>query len=142
MVSDRTSLSPFVASAVCSSTVLPTHEKGRPRGTVGKAPASEARGTGFEPPWLVQTVALGIATPYAGWKQRGGCHPSAWSGGHSITPGTGRSSLKRVSISHPFAVSAMKHSIFLSEYYPLASVNFISAVLSFSAAGLGCQLKR
>ena len=29
---------------------------GRPRGTVGKAPASEARGTGFEPPWsrLVQ----------------------------------------------------------------------------------------
>ena len=27
---------------------------GRPRGTVGKASASEARGTGFEPPWLVQ----------------------------------------------------------------------------------------
>ena len=28
--------------------------KGRPRGTVGKASASEARGPGFEPPWLVQ----------------------------------------------------------------------------------------
>ena len=27
---------------------------GRPRGTVGKASASEARGPGFEPPWLVQ----------------------------------------------------------------------------------------
>ena len=28
--------------------------EGRPRGTVGKASASEARGPGFEPPWLVQ----------------------------------------------------------------------------------------
>ena len=28
--------------------------KGRPRGAVGKASASEARCTGFEPPWLVQ----------------------------------------------------------------------------------------
>ena len=27
---------------------------GRPRGTVGKASASEAGGPGFEPPWLVQ----------------------------------------------------------------------------------------
>ena len=27
---------------------------GRPRGTVGKAAASEARRPGFEPPWLVQ----------------------------------------------------------------------------------------
>ena len=27
---------------------------GRPRCTVGKASASEARGPGFEPPWLVQ----------------------------------------------------------------------------------------
>ena len=27
---------------------------GRPRGTVGKASASDARGPGFEPPWLVQ----------------------------------------------------------------------------------------
>ena len=27
---------------------------GRPRGTVGKASASEARGPGFKPPWLVQ----------------------------------------------------------------------------------------
>ena len=27
---------------------------GRPRGTVGKASASEARGPGFDPPWLVQ----------------------------------------------------------------------------------------
>ena len=28
--------------------------KGRPRGTVGKASVSEARGPGFVPPWLVQ----------------------------------------------------------------------------------------
>ena len=28
----------------------------RPRGTVGKASASEARGPGVEPPWLVQRL--------------------------------------------------------------------------------------
>ena len=33
---------------------MKNHKYGRPRGTVGKAPASAARGPGFEPPWLVQ----------------------------------------------------------------------------------------
>ena len=32
-------------------------------------------------------VALGIATPFAGWKRRGGCNPSDWSEGLSVSPG-------------------------------------------------------
>ena len=42
-----------IACFRCLSKVL-KEELGRPRGTVGKASASEARGSGFEPPWLVQ----------------------------------------------------------------------------------------
>ena len=54
---------------------------------MGKASASKARGPGFVPPWLVQTVALGIVTPFAGWKRRGGWNPSDYSGGLSVSPG-------------------------------------------------------
>ena len=60
---------------------------GRPRGTVGKASASEARGTGFEPPSMVQTVALGIVTPFAGWKRRGGLEPIRLMGRAQCFPG-------------------------------------------------------
>ena len=52
---------PFRAHGRCRRRRYPSKElhaesanPGRPRGTVGKASASEARGTGFEPPWLVQ----------------------------------------------------------------------------------------
>ena len=70
---------------------------GRPRGTVGKAPASEARGSGLEPPWLVQRSR---------WKSRplslvgngagAVTHPTDRKG--SVFPrGTGRFLIKRVS---------------------------------------------
>ena len=43
-----------IASFRCLSDETHISDMGRPHGTMGKASASEARGPGFEPPWLVQ----------------------------------------------------------------------------------------
>ena len=83
-------------------------ETGRPRGTMGKASASEARGTGFEPPWLVQMVALGIVTlSLVGSGAGTGTHPIDRAG--AVLPrGTGRFLVIKGALMYPFAVSAMK----------------------------------
>ena len=68
---------------------------GRPRGTVGKASASEARGPGFEPPWLVQRSRSG-SRPFSlvGNGAGAGTHPIDRKG--SVFPrGTGRFLVKK-----------------------------------------------
>ena len=78
---------------------------------MGKASASEARSSGFEPPWLAQrsrweSRPLSLVGNGAGAVT----HPTDWAG--SVFPrGTGRFLVQRVSISHPFAVSAKQHSV-------------------------------
>ena len=88
---------------------------GRRRGTVGKASASEARGPGFEPPWLVQRSRRWESRPLSLIGNGVGAvtHPIDREG--SVLPwGTGAVfSLKRVSKSHPFAVSAKEDSVVL-----------------------------
>ena len=84
------------------------HFLGRPRGTVGKASASEARGPGFEPPWLLQrsrweSRPLSLVGNGAG----AGTHPIDWAG--AVFPrGTGRFLVIKGALMYPFAVSAMK----------------------------------
>ena len=85
--------------------------QGRPRGTVGKASASEARGTGFEPPWLVQ---------WSRWESRplsmvgngAGAVTHPIHRASTVFPrGTGRLLVKKGVLMHPFAVSVKKHSV-------------------------------
>ena len=86
--------------------------QGRPRGTVGKAPASEARGPGFEHLWLVQrsrweSRPLSLAGNGAGAvtlliDRKGSVFPR----------GTGRFLVIKGVLMHPFAVSAKKDSVF------------------------------
>ena len=87
---------------------VPAPGLGRPRGTVGKASASEARGTGFEPPWLVQwsrweSRPLSLVGNGAG----AGTQPIDRKG--AVFPrGTGRFLVIKGALMYPFAVSAMK----------------------------------
>ena len=88
-----------------------TDPKGRPRGTVGKASASETRGSGFEPPWLVQRLRW-ESRPFSLVKNGAGAVTLLIDREGTVFPGAiGRFFDKRVSISHPFAVSAKKDSV-------------------------------
>ena len=93
------------------------NELGRPRGTVGKASASEARGPGFEPPWLVQrsrweSRPLSLVGNGAG----AGTHPIHRAG--AVFPrGTGRFLVKKGVLMYPFAVSAMKQPVVFVRFF-------------------------
>ena len=80
---------------------------------MGKASASEARGTGFEPPWLVQwsrweSRPLSLVGNGAGAVT----HPIDRAG--TVFPrGTDPFLVEKGVLMHPFAVSAKKHSVVL-----------------------------
>ena len=101
----------------------------RPRGgTVGKASASEARGPGFEPPWLVQrsrweSRSLSLVGNGAGAVT----YPIDRKG--SVFPrGTGRVLVKKDFLMHPFAVSSKKHSVCF------VAANLCNTVYSFNTS--------
>ena len=115
----RVSIShPFAVSAKKDSFAFlaghhPSHHAlgGRPRGTVGKASASEARGPGFEPPWLVQRSR---------WKSRplslvgngAGAGTLLIDRAGTVFPrGTGRFLVIKGVLMHSFAISAKKYSV-------------------------------
>ena len=104
---------------------------GRPRGTVGKASASEAGGPGFEPPWLVQrshrwareSRPLSLVGNGAGAVT----YPIDRKG--SVFPrGTGRVLVKKDFLMHPFAVSSKKHSVCF------VAANLCNTVYSFNTS--------
>ena len=85
--------------------------EGRPCGTVGKASASEARGPGFDPPWLVQRSRW-ESQPLALVGHGAGAVTHATDRAGTVFPrGTGRFLVKKSVLMYPFAVLAMKHSV-------------------------------